>query len=136
MLVKSKLSKEKSKRWFSYNEKEENILKDIFSLIFENDIEVLRDIEDDLYGFDRYKDWRFKIGNFSCIGCFIGEIELWNNVLSDFDGEYDSVMFGECYKDYLDVFENNIENEELRKEVIDCLNWNFEEWIKNYYFED
>jgi hypothetical protein len=44
-------------------------------------------------------------------------------------------MFGECYKDYLNDF-NNIKDEELRKEVIDCFNWSFEEWIKEYWFEE
>jgi hypothetical protein len=135
MLKRRKLSKKESKRWFGYNEKESNILKDIFILILDREVEVLKDVEDDLFGFDRWKDWRLKVGNFGCISNFIGEINLWNDILSDFNGEYDSIMFGECYKDYLNDF-NNIKDKELRKEVIDCFNWSFEEWIKEYWFEE
>ena len=52
-------------------------------------------------------------------------------ILSDFNGEYNSIMFGECYEDYINDINNFIEDEEFKVKVINCFNWYFNEWIDN-----
>ena len=115
--------------WFG-NEKKV-ILENVLGKIVDKDIEVLKDDGEDIYGFDRWGDWRISLGKIKNIYSFCREIEEWNEILSDFNGEYDSIMFGECYKYYIEDINNFIEDEEFKVEVINCFNWYFNEWIDN-----
>jgi hypothetical protein len=130
MLVKKELN-EVEKKVFCGNINKENklILENVFGIIVDGMVEVLEDIEDDVYGFDRWKDWRLSLDKIVNIYSFCKEIEIWNEINSDFSGEYDSIMFGDCYEDYINYLNECIKDEEFKKEVINCFNWYFDEWI-------
>jgi accessory colonization factor AcfC len=115
--------------WFGDEKKV--ILENVYSKISDNLVEVLEDIEEDIYGFDRWKDWRLSLGNIKNIFSFCKEIEVWNDINSDFGGEYDSLMFRECYEDYINWLNEYIEDKEFKEEVINCFNWYFSEWIED-----
>jgi hypothetical protein len=130
MLVKKELN-EVEKKVFCGNINKENklILENVFGIIVDGMVEVLEDIEDDVYGFDRWKDWRLSLNKIVNIYSFCKEIEIWNEINSDFSGEYDSIMFGDCLEDYINYLNECIKDEEFKKEVINCFNWYFDEWI-------
>jgi hypothetical protein len=129
MLKRKKLSKKESNLFYECVDNEKiKVLKSVYSKISDNIVEVRKEVEDDIFGFDRWKDWRLKICNFSCIWELCCEIEDWNRINSEFDGEYESIMFRECYEDYINYI-NVIKDEEFKKEVINCFNWYFSEWI-------
>jgi len=115
--------------WFGDEKKV--ILENVYSKISDNLVEVLEDIEEDIYGFDRWKDWRLSLDKIVNIYSFCKEIEIWNEINSDFSGEYDSLMFRECYEDYINWLNEYIEDKEFKEEVINCFNWYFNEWIED-----
>jgi hypothetical protein len=130
MLKRRELNEVEKKVFYGWGGEEKKvILENVFGKRLDKDVELLEDNEDDVYGFDRWKDWRISLGKIVNIFSFCREIEEWNEILSDFSGEYDSLMFRECYEDYIDDINNFIEDEEFKIEVINCFNWYFSEWI-------
>ena len=131
MLKRKELNEVEKKVFYSNSKEEIEILENVYSIISDGFVEVLKDIEEDIYGFDRWKDWRLSLNKIVNIFSFCREIEKWNDINSNFNGEYDSIMFGECYEDYINDINNFIEDEEFKKEVINCFNWYFDEWIND-----
>ena len=131
MLKRKELNEVEKKVFYSSSKEEIEILENVYSIISDGFVEVLKDIEEDIYGFDRWKDWRLSLNKIVNIFSFCREIEKWNDINSNFNGEYDSIMFGECYEDYINDINNFIEDEEFKKEVINCFNWYFDEWIND-----
>ena len=132
MLKRKELNEVEKKVFYGSSSKEEiEILENVYSIISDGFVEVLEDIEEDIYGFDRWKDWRLSLNKIVNIFSFCREIEEWNEILSDFNGEYEGIMFRECYEDYINDINNFIEDEEFKKEVINCFNWYFDEWIND-----
>jgi hypothetical protein len=130
MLVKKELNEVEKKVFYgNINKENKLILENVFGIIVDGMVEILEDIEDDVYGFDRWKDWRLSLDKIVNIYSFCKEIEIWNEINSDFSGEYDSIMFGDCLEDYINYLNECIKDEEFKKEVIDCFNWYFDEWI-------
>jgi hypothetical protein len=130
MLKRKELNEVEKKVFCGWiGEEKKVILENVLEIRLDKDVELLEDNEDDVYGFDRWKDWRISLGRIVNIFSFCYEIYIWNEILSDFNGEYDSLMFRECYEDYIDDINNFIEDEEFKKEVINCFNWYFDEWI-------
>jgi hypothetical protein len=130
MLVKKELNEVEKKVFCgSINKENKLILENVFGIIVDGMVEVLEDIEDDVYGFDRWKDWRLSLDKIVNIYSFCKEIEIWNEINSDFSGEYESIMFGDCLEDYINYLNECIKDEEFKKEVINCFNWYFDEWI-------
>ena len=128
MLKRKELNEIEKKRFYSNSKEEIEILENVYSIISDSFVEVLEDIEDDIFGFDRWKDWRLSLNKIVNIFSFCKEIEIWNEINSDFNGEYEGIMFRECYEDYINYI-NVIKDEEFKKEVINCFNWYFSEWI-------
>ena len=131
MLKRKELNEVEKKVFYSNSKEEIEILENVYSIISDGFVEVLKDIEEDIYGFDRWKDWRLSLNKIVNIFSFCREIEKWNDINSNFNGEYDSIMFGECYEDYINDINNFIKDEEFKKEVINCFNWYFDEWIND-----
>ena len=131
MLKRKELNEVEKKVFYSSSKEEIEILENVYSIISDGFVEVLKDIEEDIYGFDRWKDWRLSLNKIVNIFSFCREIEKWNDINSNFNGEYDSIMFGECYEDYINDINNFIEDEEFKVKVINCFNWYFNEWIDN-----
>ena len=131
MLKRKELNEVEKKVFYSSSKEEIEILENVYSIISDGFVEVLKDIEEDIYGFDRWKDWRLSLNKIVNIFSFCREIEKWNDINSNFNGEYDSIMFGDCYEDYINDINNFIEDEEFKKEVINCFNWYFDEWIND-----
>jgi hypothetical protein len=130
MLIKKELNEvEKKVFYHCINKEKKLILENVFGIIVDGMVEVLEDIEDDVYGFDRWKDWRLSLNKIVNIYSFCKEIEIWNEINSDFSGEYESIMFGDCLEDYINYLNEYIKDEEFKKEVINCFNWYFDEWI-------
>ena len=130
MLKRRELNEIEKKVFCSgFSNEKKVILENVYSKISDNLVEVLEDIEEDIYGFDRWKDWRLSLDKIVNIYSFCKEIEIWNEINSDFNGEYDSIMFGDCYEDYINYLNECIKDEEFKKEVINCFNWYFDEWI-------
>ena len=115
--------------WFG--EEKKIILENVLEIRLDKDVEMLEDNEDDIFGFDRWKDWRLSLNKIVNIFSFCREIEKWNEINSNFSGEYDSLMFRECYEDYINWLNEYIKDEEFKEEVINCFNWYFSEWIKD-----
>jgi hypothetical protein len=129
MLKRRELNEIEKKVFCSgFSNEKKVILENVYSKISDNLVEVLEDIEEDIYGFDRWKDWRLSLDKIVNIYSFCREIEKWNEINSNFSGEYDSIMFGDCYEDYINYI-NVIEDKEFKEEVINCFNWYFSEWI-------
>ena len=133
MLVEKRkeLNEVEKKVFYSSSKEEIEILENVYSIISDGFVEVLEDIEEDIYGFDRWKDWRLSLNKIVNIFSFCREIEKWNDINSNFNGEYDSIMFGECYEDYINDINNFIKDEEFKVKVINCFNWYFDEWIND-----
>ena len=129
MLKRKELNEVEKKVFYSNSKEEIEILENVYSIISDGFVEVLKDIEEDIYGFDRWKDWRLSLNKIVNIFSFCREIEKWNDINSNFNGEYEGIMFRECYEDYINDINNFIEDEEFKKEVINCFNWYFDEWI-------
>jgi hypothetical protein len=131
MLKRKELNEIEKKRFYSNSKEEIEILENVYSKISDNLVEVLKDIEEDIFGFDRWKDWRLSLNKIVNIFSFCREIEKWNDINSNFSCEYDSLMFRECYEDYINWLNEYIKDEEFKEEVINCFNWYFSEWIKD-----
>ena len=131
MLKRKELNEVEKKVFYSSSKEEIEILENVYSIISDGFVEVLKDIEEDIYGFDRWKDWRLSLNKIVNIFSFCREIEKWNDINSNFNGEYDSIMFGECYEDYINDINNFIKDEEFKVKVINCFNWYFDEWIND-----
>ena len=131
MLKRKELNEIEKKRFYSNSKEEIEILENVYSKISDNLVEVLKDIEEDIFGFNRWKDWRLSINKIVNIFSFCKEIEKWNEINSNFSGEYDSLMFRECYEDYINWLNEYIKDEEFKEEVINCFNWYFSEWIED-----
>ena len=131
MLKRKELNEVEKKVFYSNSKEEIEILENVYSIISDGFVEVLKDIEEDIYGFDRWKDWRLSLNKIVNIFSFCREIEKWNDINSNFNGEYDSIMFGECYEDYINDINNFIKDEEFKVKVINCFNWYFDEWIND-----
>ena len=131
MLKRKELNEVEKKVFYSSSKEEIEILENVYSIISDCFVEVLEDIEEDIYGFDRWKDWRLSLNKIVNIFSFCREIEKWNDINSNFNGEYEGIMFRECYEDYINDINNFIEDEEFKKEVINCFNWYFDEWIND-----
>ena len=131
MLKRKELNEVEKKVFYSNSKEEIEILENVYSIISDGFVEVLKDIEEDIYGFDRWKDWRLSLNKIVNIFSFCREIEKWNDINSNFNGEYEGIMFRECYEDYINDINNFIEDEEFKKEVINCFNWYFDEWIND-----
>ena len=131
MLKRKELNEVEKKVFYSSSKEEIEILENVYSIISDGFVEVLEDIEEDIYGFDRWKDWRLSLNKIVNIFSFCREIEKWNDINSNFNGEYDSIMFGECYEDYINDINNFIKDEEFKVKVINCFNWYFDEWIND-----
>ena len=131
MLKRKELNEVEKKVFYSSSKEEIEILENVYSIISDGFVEVLEDIEEDIYGFDRWKDWRLSLNKIVNIYSFCREIEKWNDINSNFNGEYEGIMFRECYEDYINDINNFIEDEEFKKEVINCFNWYFDEWIND-----
>jgi hypothetical protein len=130
MLKRKELNEIEKKVFCSgFSNEKKVILENVYSKISDNLVEVLEDIEEDIYGFDRWKDWRLSLDKIVNIYSFCREIEKWNDINSNFNGEYDSIMFGECYEDYINWLNEYIKDKEFKEEVINCFNWYFSEWI-------
>ena len=99
------------------SKEELEVLKNIFKEIVSNDVEVLKSIEGDVFGFDRWVDWRLKLNKIMNLFSFCREIEIWNEIVSNFNGEYESISFGEVEEDYLNIIESKIEDKEFLKYV-------------------
>ena len=132
MLKRKELNEVEKKVFYSSSKEEIEILENVYSIISDGFVEVLEDIEEDIYGFDRWKDWRLSLNKIVNIYSFCREIEKWNDINSNFNGEYEGIMFRECYEDYINDINNFIEDEEFKIEVINCFNWYFSEWCENY----
>ena len=130
MLKRKELNEVEKKVWCGWfgNEKKV-ILENVLGKMLDKDIEMLKDVEKDIYGFDRWKDWRLSLNKIVNIFSFCREIEKWNDINSNFNGEYEGIMFRECYEDYINDINNFIEDEEFKVKVINCFNWYFSEWI-------
>ena len=122
MLKRKELNEVEKKVFYSNSKEEIEILENVYSIISDGFVEVLKDIEEDIYGFDRWKDWRLSLNKIVNIFSFCREIEKWNDINSNFNGEYDSIMFGECYEDYINDINNFIKDEEFKVKVINCFN--------------
>ena len=130
MLKRKELNEVEKKVFYGSSSKEEiEILENVYSIISDGFVEVLEDIEEDIYGFDRWKDWRLSLNKIVNIFSFCREIEKWNDINSNFSGEYESIMFRECYEDYMNNLNYCIKDEEFKVKVINCFNWYFSEWI-------
>jgi hypothetical protein len=129
MLKRKELNEVEKKVFYSNSKEEIEILENVYSIISDGFVEVLEDIEEDIYGFDRWKDWRLSLNKIVNIFSFCREIEKWNDINSNFRGEYDSIMFGDCYEDYMMYLNECIKDEEFKVKVINCFNWYFSEWI-------
>lgn len=103
------------------------VLKNIFKEIVSNDVEVLKSIKGDVFGFDRWVDWRLRLNKISGEFSFCREIEIWNEIVSDFNGEYKGINFREVEEDYLDIIKNNIDDEELLKDILEYWKGYFED---------
>jgi hypothetical protein len=131
MLKRKELNEIEKKRFYSNSKEEIEILENVYSKISDNLVGILKDIELDIFGFDRWKDWRLSLNKIVNIFSFCREIEKWNDINSNFSGEYDSLMFRECYEDYINWLNEYIKDEEFKEEVINCFNWYFSEWIED-----
>ena len=86
MLKRKELNEVEKKVFYGSSSKEEiEILENVYSIISDGFVEVLEDIEEDIYGFDRWKDWRLSLNKIVNIYSFCREIEKWNDINSNFN---------------------------------------------------
>ena len=113
------------------SKEELEVLKNIFKEIVDNDVEILKDIESDVFGFDRWSDWVLKLNKIVNDFSFCREIEVWNGIVSDFNGEYRGNNFREVEEDYLNIIKNKVSDEEFLKYILEYWEGYFSEYKNN-----
>ena len=114
------------------------LLEKVYRKVVENDIKSCRNSGDELFGLDKWVDFRLSVsgGSESSMGeigmnsikGFLVELEWWDNIMSDYNGCYRGDFKWEVRDWTFDCLDIEVENDEFRNEIKDEYNkyFNFE----------
>jgi hypothetical protein len=103
------------------------LLEKIYGIYVDDEIVGLKKMGEELYGLDKWKEFRLSVsggskssmGNIGmgCISGFIKELELFDDIMSDWGGCYRGEFSWECRSGLFEILDNEIEDVVFRNEI-------------------